>query len=167
MLLSPGSLLCLPTVSRAASFGALRPPALQIEGSTTIDGRGPSIWETFAGEPGRVLNGDTPDPACDHYRRYPEDVALMRALGVRHYRLSIAWPRLIPRGREARNEAGFDFYKQLLNALRAADIEPWVTLDHCKHRPGCPRQPREHVPEVGVRIKAAALAGDDQDGAFQ
>jgi beta-glucosidase len=104
--------------------------AYQIEGAHDADGRGRSIWDTFSHTPGKVANGDTGDVACDHYHRYPEDVALMRELGLGGYRFSIAWPRIFPTGSGRPNPAGIDFYKRLVEAVRAAGIEPFVTLYH-------------------------------------
>jgi beta-glucosidase len=102
----------------------------QIEGAAQTDGRGVSIWDTFSRTPGKVKNGDTGDVACDHYNRYPEDIALMQELGVKAYRFSIAWPRLFPKGDGVREERGFDFYNRFIDALIAAGIEPMVTLYH-------------------------------------
>jgi beta-glucosidase len=102
----------------------------QIEGAAHVDGRGVSIWDTFSRTEGKVKNGDTGDVACDHYNRFPEDIALMQELGVKAYRFSIAWPRLFPHGDGVREERGFDFYNRLINALIAAGIEPMVTLYH-------------------------------------
>ena len=102
----------------------------QIEGAAAEDGRLPSIWDTFSRTPGRVLNGDTGDVACDHYHRFPEDVALMREFGVGAYRFSIAWPRIQPDGRGAVNEQGLDFYDRLVDELLAAGVAPWATLYH-------------------------------------
>ena len=102
----------------------------QIEGASNVDGRGVSIWDTFSKTPGKVVNGDTGDVACDHYNRFDEDIAIMKDLGVKAYRFSIAWPRLFPAGDAVREERGFDFYNRLINALIAADIEPMVTLYH-------------------------------------
>ena len=102
----------------------------QIEGAASVDGRGVSIWDTFSKTEGKVKNGDTGDMACDHYNRFPEDIALMQDLGVKAYRFSIAWPRLFPQGDGVREERGFDFYNRLINALIAAGIEPMVTLYH-------------------------------------
>src|SRR5579883_941430 len=84
--------------------------AYQIEGAANEDGRGPSIWDTFSHTPGRTLNGDTGDVACDHYHRYAQDVALMKELGLKGYRFSISWPRVLPTGRGQVNAAGLDFY---------------------------------------------------------
>ncbi|MQY10348.1 Beta-glucosidase A [Streptomyces sp. RB5] len=104
--------------------------AYQIEGAVTEDGRSPSIWDTFSHTPGTVDNGDHGDTACDHYHRWPEDIALMRALGVGTYRLSIAWPRVVPGGDGPVNTAGLDFYDRLVDGLLAAGITPSVTLYH-------------------------------------
>ncbi|MCA1686458.1 MAG: beta-glucosidase [Planctomycetia bacterium] len=102
----------------------------QIEGAAREGGKGESIWDRFAATPGKVKNGDTPETACDHYRRYPEDAALMRSLGLRHYRLSVAWPRVVPDGDGPINPAGLDFYDRLIDALHAHDVTPWVTFFH-------------------------------------
>ncbi|MFO1111792.1 MAG: GH1 family beta-glucosidase [Bradyrhizobium sp.] len=104
--------------------------SFQIEGAAHIDGRGDSIWDSYCRQSGKVKNGDTGDIACDHYHRYREDVALMRQLGVDAYRFSIAWPRVLPRGSGAANEAGLSFYDRLVDALLAAGIEPWICLYH-------------------------------------
>jgi beta-glucosidase len=102
----------------------------QIEGAAGEDGRGPSIWDTYCRQAGRVPNGDTGDIACDHYHRYREDVSLMSDLGLGAYRFSVAWPRVLPKGRGAINEAGLAFYDRLIDALLAARIEPWLCLYH-------------------------------------
>lgn len=102
----------------------------QIEGSVAADGRGESVWDAFCAQPGRVHAGDTGEPACDHYRRHADDVALMRGLGLQAYRFSIAWPRVLPAGTGAVSEAGLAFYDRLVDELLAAGIEPWVTLFH-------------------------------------
>ncbi|WP_436760181.1 GH1 family beta-glucosidase [Streptosporangium sp. V21-05] len=102
----------------------------QIEGAVAEDGRGISVWDTFTREPGRVRDGDTGDVACDHYHRWPEDIALMSGLGVNSYRFSIAWPRVQPDGKGAINQAGLDFYDRLTDALREKDIVPAATLFH-------------------------------------
>lgn len=104
--------------------------AAQIEGAAFADGKGPSVWDTFARQPGRGRWGDTPLNACDHYRRFPEDLALMQQLGVRHYRFSVAWPRIFPAGRGTVNTKGVDFYDRLVDAMLARGITPWVTLFH-------------------------------------
>lgn len=104
--------------------------AAQIEGAAFVDGKGASIWDHFARTPGKVANGDNLDVACDHYHRFDEDFALMASLGVQHYRLSIAWPRIYPNGDGPVNEAGLDFYRRLLDSLARHGITPWVTLFH-------------------------------------
>ena len=102
----------------------------QIEGSPLADDAGPSIWHTFSHTPGVISGGDHGDIACDHYRRWREDVALMRNLGLRAYRFSIAWPRIFPTGRGAVNPAGLAFYDRLVDELLEAGIQPMVTLYH-------------------------------------
>jgi beta-glucosidase len=104
--------------------------AYQIEGAVDEDGRGPSTWDTFCATPGKVLNADSGAVATDHYHRYPEDVALMRELGVGAYRFSVAWPRVVPAGSGEVNPAGLDFYDRLVDALCAAGIAPAATLYH-------------------------------------
>ncbi|PRY42380.1 GH1 family beta-glucosidase [Umezawaea tangerina] len=104
--------------------------AFQIEGSTTADGRGPSIWDTFAATPGKVLAGDNGDPACDHYNRYAEDVELMTSLGLAAYRFSVAWSRILPRGAGAVEPRGLAFYDRLVDELLAKDVRPVATLYH-------------------------------------
>ncbi|MFJ7782139.1 GH1 family beta-glucosidase [Streptomyces albidoflavus] len=104
--------------------------AYQIEGAVAEDGRAPSIWDTFSHTPGKIASGDTGDVACDHYHRWPEDLALMKRLGVDSYRLSIAWPRVHPQGDGPVNEAGLAFYDRLVDALLDAGITPNVTLYH-------------------------------------
>jgi len=104
--------------------------AYQIEGAAGEDGRGASAWDTFSRTPFRTQNGDTGDVACDHYHRFEEDIRLMAALGVGHYRFSISWPRVMPDGRGAVNERGIDFYSRLVDALLAHGITPQATLFH-------------------------------------
>jgi beta-glucosidase len=104
--------------------------AYQIEGSPLADGAGPSIWHVFAHTPGRTANGDTGDVACDHYRRYPEDLRLMGELGLNAYRFSLSWSRIIPTGTGAVNPKGLAFYDRLVDLLLAQRIEPMVTLFH-------------------------------------
>jgi beta-glucosidase len=104
--------------------------AYQIEGAWNEDGKGLSIWDVFCRRPGAVWNGQTGDIACDHYHRYVEDVALMKAVGLRAYRLSISWPRVMPSGVGAVNAKGFAFYDRLIDELLAASITPYVTLYH-------------------------------------
>ncbi len=102
--------------------------SFQIEGGA--DTRGSSIWNRFCREPGRVLHGDTGDVACDHYHRVEEDLDLMADLGLRAYRFSISWPRVLPGGRGQVDEAGLDFYRRLADGLRQRDILPVATLYH-------------------------------------
>lgn len=102
----------------------------QIEGAAFVDGKGASIWDHFATQPGRIAHGDTLDTACDHYHRFDEDFALMASLGVRHYRLSLAWPRIYPDGDGRLNQAGLDFYHRLFASMARHGITPWVTLFH-------------------------------------
>lgn len=102
----------------------------QIEGAWNEDGKGLSIWDVFCHTPGKILNGDTGDVACDHYHRFRDDVKLMREMGLKAYRFSLSWPRLIPDGVGAVNEKGVAFYRELLMALRDAGIEPYITLYH-------------------------------------
>jgi beta-glucosidase len=104
--------------------------AYQIEGSPLADGAGPSIWQRFTHTPNLVRDGDTGDVACDHYRRYVDDVALMRKLGMNAYRFSTSWSRVLPQGRGAVNAAGLDFYDRLADALLDHGIAPMVTLYH-------------------------------------
>ena len=102
----------------------------QIEGAAYEDGKGLSIWDMFCKQGGRVLNDASGDIACDHYHRYREDVAIMKELGYKAYRFSIAWPRIIPEGTGTINEKGLDFYDRLLDSLEDAGITPYATLFH-------------------------------------
>ncbi|MDR2974140.1 MAG: beta-glucosidase [Propionibacteriaceae bacterium] len=102
----------------------------QIEGGVHEGGRGRSIWDTFSHTPGKVVDGDTGDVACDHYHRWEEDLDILADLGVDAYRLSIAWPRIQPDGVGTPNQAGIDFYSRLIDGLLARDIKPLVTLYH-------------------------------------
>ncbi len=104
--------------------------AYQIEGAVNEDGRGPSIWDRFSHTTGKIRDGETGDITCDHYHRWPEDIVLMRELGVNAYRFSISWSRIFPEGTGRVNEAGLAWYEQLVDALLAAGIQPWVTLYH-------------------------------------
>ncbi|MBK6685034.1 MAG: beta-glucosidase [Deltaproteobacteria bacterium] len=119
-------------------FAALAPPfqwgvatsAYQIEGATSADGRGPSIWDTFAEQPGHIEDGSHGRVACDHYHRWQEDLALMEWLGVGAYRFSIAWPRVLPSGTGPINTPGLDFYDRLVDGCLARGITPFATLYH-------------------------------------
>ncbi len=104
--------------------------AYQIEGAWNEDGKGESIWDRFSHTPGRIANDDTGDVACDHYHRWREDVGLMVELGLKAYRFSVSWPRVLPEGRGRASPAGLDFYSRLVDALLEASIEPFATLYH-------------------------------------
>ena len=104
--------------------------AYQIEGAWNEDGKGESIWDRFSHTPGKVKNGDTGDVACDHYRRFEQDLDLAAAANMRVYRFSIAWTRLFPDGAGRRNEAGFAFYDRLADACLARGLEPWPCFYH-------------------------------------
>ena len=122
----------MPTESRFPAdflWGAAT-SAYQIEGSPLAEGASPSIWHEFAHTPGRTRNGDTGDVACDHYRRYREDVALMGELGLNAYRFSVSWSRVLPEGRGRVNPPGLGFYERLVDALLEQGIQPMLTLYH-------------------------------------
>ncbi|MCC5024588.1 MAG: beta-glucosidase [Candidatus Synoicihabitans palmerolidicus] len=104
--------------------------AYQIEGAWNLDGRGPSVWDVFSQTPGKVFENHTGNVACDHYHRWREDVELMGELGIKAYRLSLSWSRILPEGTGAVKEAGLKFYDDLIDSLLAAGIQPWVTLFH-------------------------------------
>jgi beta-glucosidase len=104
--------------------------AYQIEGAATEDGRGESIWDRFSATPGKVRNGESGAVACDFYHRYPDDIGLMKELGLDAFRFSVSWPRILPEGRGRVNEAGLDFYDRLVDALLENEIEPFLTLYH-------------------------------------
>jgi len=102
----------------------------QIEGAWNADGKGESTWDRFSHTPGKITNGDTGDTACDHYHRCQADIALMRHIGLKAYRFSTSWPRVLPTGRGTVNQAGLDFYDRLVDRLLAANISPFLTLYH-------------------------------------
>jgi beta-glucosidase len=102
----------------------------QIEGAADEDGKGPSVWDMFCKKQGAVFQKHTGDVACDHYHRYREDAGLMKQIGLNAYRLSISWPRVLPTGVGAKNEAGLAFYDRLIDALLEAGVDPYVTLFH-------------------------------------
>ncbi|MCI3922398.1 GH1 family beta-glucosidase [Paenibacillus sp. TRM 82003] len=102
----------------------------QIEGAYKEGGRGLSIWDTFSHTPGNVVNGDNGDVACDSYHRYGEDIELMKELGIKNYRFSVAWPRIFPQGRGKPNPEGLAYYHDFVDKLLAAGIEPFCTLYH-------------------------------------
>ncbi len=102
----------------------------QIEGAATIDGKGLSIWDIFCQSPGKIIENCSGEIACDHYHRFEEDIQLMARIGLRAYRLSISWPRVLPEGRGRINAKGLSFYDRLIDSLLSHNIEPWVTLFH-------------------------------------
>jgi beta-glucosidase len=102
----------------------------QIEGAVKEDGRGESIWDRFSHTEGKIKNGDTGDVAVDHYHRFPDDIRIMREMGIKGYRFSIAWPRIQPTGQGKANQKGLDFYSQLVDRLLEVGIEPFPTLYH-------------------------------------
>ena len=102
----------------------------QIEGASDLDGKGPSIWDAFCSIPGKINNNETGNVACDHYHKFKEDIRLMKDMGVKAYRFSIAWSRIMPTGKETVNEKGIQFYSEIIDELLKADIVPWVTLYH-------------------------------------
>jgi beta-glucosidase len=108
-------------------FAAAAP---QIEGAAFTDGKGESVWDRYARQPGAVHNGDTLDVACEHYTRFDADFKLMRSLGAKHYRLSLAWPRIFPDGDGAVNQKGLDFYHRLFDSMAKHELTPWVTMFH-------------------------------------
>jgi beta-glucosidase len=125
--------------------------APQIEGAAFTDGKTESVWDNFARQPGRVHNGDNLDVACDHYHRFDSDFALMAKLGVKNYRLSLAWPRIIPHADGAVNQAGLDFYHRLFDSMEKHGITPWVTMFHWD-------TPQYLEPAGGWRNRATAEA---------
>jgi beta-glucosidase len=104
--------------------------AYQIEGGWRTDGKGPSVWDAFCLIPGKIRNNESAETACDHYHRFKEDVKLMKEMGLKVYRFSIAWSRIMPAGRGKVNKKGLQFYSDLIDELIANDIEPWITLNH-------------------------------------
>ena len=122
-------------MSRQVSFPAdfvwgAASASYQIEGAPLEDGKGLSVWDMMCRQPGRIWEGQNADIAGDHYHRYKEDVALMRQIGLKAYRFSISWPRVIPDGTGAVNEKGLGFYDRLVDELLAAGVQPWATLFH-------------------------------------
>ncbi|TIT48859.1 MAG: glycosyl hydrolase family protein, partial [Mesorhizobium sp.] len=114
---------------RGFVFGAAT-AAYQIEGSPDADGKGESIWDRFCRIPGAIVDGSSGDVACDHYHRWKEDIAVLKALGLGAYRFSLAWTRLLPEGRGEVNAKGIAFYDRLIDDLLEAGIEPYATLYH-------------------------------------
>jgi beta-glucosidase len=126
---APGLLLPAADLPPGFKWGVAT-SSYQIEGAADEDGRTPSIWDTFCRVPGAVHAADNGDVACDHYHRMPQDVALIKSLGVDTYRFSVAWPRVQPGGRGPVNPAGLAFYDRLVDELLAAGVDPWLTLYH-------------------------------------
>jgi beta-glucosidase len=104
--------------------------AFQIEGATTADGRGESIWDRFAATDGKVARGETGEPACEHYYRWPDDLDVLASLGIKAYRFSISWPRIQPTGRGPANQRGLDWYRALVEGMLERGIAPLATLYH-------------------------------------
>jgi beta-glucosidase len=104
--------------------------AYQIEGAWKEDGRGPSIWDTFSHTPGKIANNENGDIAADHYHRWKEDIALLSDMGIKAYRFSTAWPRILPDGTGKVNKKGLDFYDRIVDELLKRKIEPYVCLFH-------------------------------------
>lgn len=102
----------------------------QIEGAATADGKGPSIWDIFSHTPGKIANNENGDIACDHFNKFKEDIAILKELGIKNYRFSISWPRIIPDGDGNLNPLGFRFYDELVNELLKNKITPYITLYH-------------------------------------
>lgn len=103
---------------------------IKLRGAYNEDGKGMGIWDAMTQEPGRIAHGENGNIACDHYHHYKEDVAIMKSIGLKSYRFSISWPRVLPAGTGKINEAGLTFYKNLVNELLDAGIEPMITLYH-------------------------------------
>lgn len=118
-----------PAFPQGFTWGAAA-ASYQIEGARDEDGKGRSVWDMFCERPGAVFEGHTGEVACDHYHRYPEDVRLMKELGLQAYRLSLSWPRILPEGVGSLNEKGLAFYDRLIDELLGAGVEPWITLFH-------------------------------------
>src|SRR3977135_3930686 len=114
-----------PAVFPAGVLWGAATSAYQIEGSPLADGAGPSIWHRFSHTPGRVRGGDTGDVACDHYRRWKEDIGWMMEWGLWAYRLSVWWSRVLPNGTGRVNETGLDFYRRLVDGLLENGIQPF------------------------------------------
>ena len=121
--------LCIMSFPKGFLWGAAT-ASYQVEGAWDADGKGRSIWDNFVRIPGKTFEGTTGDVAADHYNRYEEDVALMAEMGLKSYRFSISWPRVLPNGYGEVNEKGVEFYSNLIDELLKHDIVPFVTLYH-------------------------------------
>jgi len=104
--------------------------SFQIEGAWNVDGKGPSIWDTFCEDEANIADKSNGHTACDHYHKFEEDIILMKSLGIKAYRFSISWPRIFPNDTKTVNQKGIDFYNKIIDLLIKHDIEPWVTLYH-------------------------------------
>ncbi|MCF3651683.1 GH1 family beta-glucosidase [Synoicihabitans lomoniglobus] len=142
----------MPTPTFPAHFTwGVATAAPQIEGAAFLDGKGESVWDRFARVPGKIHGDANLDVTCDHYHRYASDFALMQELGVKNYRLSLAWPRVIPDGAGTPNPAGLAFYDRLIDAMLAHDIQPWVTMFHWD-------LPQALEDQGGWRVRSTAAA---------
>jgi len=120
-----------PALSFPADFvWGVATSAFQIEGSATLDGKGPSIWDTFCRVPGAIADGSNGDIACDHVHRWAADLDIVQSLGVDAYRFSVSWPRVQPTGSGAWSTAGLDFYERLIDGLLERGVAPYLTLNH-------------------------------------
>lgn len=128
--------------------------AIQIEGAWNEDGKGESIWDTLVHEGNYVARGETADLACDHYHRYKEDVALMKEIGIKSYRFSISWPRVLPEGTGKVNEKGVQFYVDLCRELVAAGIKPMATLYHRICPPHSMKRAAGKIPTVPSGLRS-------------
>ena len=133
----------------------------QVEGAWQQDGRGESIWDRFSHTPGTIADGSNGDIACDQYHRYPEDIALLRDLGLNAYRFSVAWPRVVPTADGRVNRAGLDYYDRLVDALLEAGITPYPTL----YRWGLPRWPQDAAGWADRAISGPFAPYEDTGGA--
>ncbi|NLF40826.1 family 1 glycosylhydrolase [bacterium] len=104
--------------------------SIQVEGASNEDGKAPSVWDTYCRTSGKIKDGSTPDPGADSYHRLGEDIRVLKELGVKAYRFSIAWPRILPAGSGAVNAKGAAYYQRLIDGLLEHGIEPWVTVYH-------------------------------------
>ncbi len=138
--------------------------AYQVEGAWNEDGKSPSIWDTFSHTPGKIANGETGDTAADHYHRYKGDVALMKEIGLKAYRFSTSWTRILPNGTGATNQAGLDFYDHLVDELLKQQIEPYICLFHwdlpqaLQDKGGWPNRDTAHAFAEYAHIMASHLS---------
>lgn len=120
---------------KASDFGTdfnwgVSSSAYQTEGAHDLDGKGPSIWDVFTNKKGNIVQGHNGNIACDFYNRYEQDILLLKKLGIKNFRFSISWPRVLPEGTGKINEQGLRFYHRLIDCCLENGIEPWVTLYH-------------------------------------